>query len=104
MKPVKLAMALGLATLALAPMPAFAAFCANEGPMAPYTIEEEDGQSKLVTDTVAQEALDKQRLREVGVVASSVERWNGCLRAFVRGSDGRNTMQMYDPATLLPKQ
>jgi len=102
MKPVKLAMALGLATLALAPMPAFAAFCANEGPLVPQTFE--DGTANLVTDTVAQEALDKQRLREVGVVASSVERWNGCLRAFIEGPDGHKSMQLYDPATLLPKQ
>lgn len=104
MKPAKLAMALGLATLAVAPVPAFAAFCANEGPLVPYTFEEEDGVSKLVTDTAAQEAQDKQRLREIGVRASSVERWNGCMRAFVEGPDGHKSMLFFDPATLQQKQ
>ena len=100
MKLVRLA-AMGLvAAMAVAPMPAWAAFCANEGPQAPLTTEERDGKSVLVTDTQAQASLDKQRLREVGVAATSVERWNGCLRAFVVRADGSRAMEIYDPVSL----
>lgn len=100
MKLVRLA-AMGLvAAMAVAPMPAWAAFCANEGPEAPLTVEERDGKSVLVTDTQAQAALDRQRLREVGVPATSVERWNGCLRAFVERPDIGRTMEIYDPVSL----
>ena len=100
MKLVRLA-AMGLvAAMVVAPTPAWAAFCANEGPQAPLTAEDRDGKSVLVTDTEAQASLDKQRLREVGVAATSVERWNGCLRAFVVQADGSRAMEIYDPASL----
>ena len=100
MKLVRLA-AMGLvAGMVTAPMPAWAAFCANEGPTAPLTTEERDGKSVLVTDTAAQASLDEQRLREVGVAASSVERWNGCMRAFVVQADGTRAMEIYDPVSL----
>lgn len=100
MKLVRLAAMGMVAAMAAAPMPAWAAFCANEGPQAPQTVEERDGKSVMVADTQAQASLDKQRLREAGVAATSVERWNGCLRAFVEQADGRRAMEIYDPVTL----
>jgi hypothetical protein len=100
MKLVKLA-AMGLVVAIIAaPMPAWAAFCANEGPQAPQTLEDRDGKGVLVTDTEAQASLDKQRLREAGIAATSAERWNGCIRAFVVQADGSRAMEIYDPASL----
>lgn len=41
------------------------------------------------------------RLQAMGIDAMAVERWNGCLRAFVRnvGRNGQH-MEYYDPRTL----
>ena len=41
--------------------------------------------------------FDLMRLRQLGVDASSVERWNGCIRAFVRKPGGGEEMQFFDP-------
>lgn len=41
-----------------------------------------------------------QQLRAQGVNATSVENWNGCIRAFVTGADGSQSMAFYDPETL----
>jgi len=51
-------------------------------------------------DTERQGQIDQMRLRQVGVDASRVERWNGCLRAFVRSPGGGESMQFFDPRTL----
>ena len=42
-----------------------------------------------------------RRLQERGVDATSVEQWNGLLRAYVR-IDGQLSMQYFDPVTLRP--
>ena len=42
-----------------------------------------------------------RRLQDRGVDATSVERWNGLLRAYVQ-VDGQLTMQSFDPDTLAP--
>ena len=39
--------------------------------------------------------FDLMRLRQAGVDTDRVERWNGCLRAFVEGG-----MRFFDPETL----
>lgn len=97
MKLVRLA-AMGLvAAMVVAPMPAWAAMCLNEGPMVPQTV---DNEGNLETDTEAQAFMDRQRLRAAGVPATSVERWNGCLRAYVELPDGTRAMEIYDPASL----
>jgi hypothetical protein len=44
--------------------------------------------------------LDRLRLRREGVDATRVERWAGCLRAFVRTPDGGQEMQFFDPRSL----
>lgn len=41
-----------------------------------------------------------QALANHGVKASSVEDWNGCIRAYVTNPDGSTTMSFYDPSTL----
>ncbi|HTM78608.1 MAG TPA: hypothetical protein VL133_13390 [Devosia sp.] len=43
---------------------------------------------------------DLTELQQRGVNASSVERWNGCIRAFVRQPGGGETMEFYDPNTM----
>lgn len=100
MKLVKIAV-LGLlaGTIAL-PTQAWAVFCSYEGPTAGYITKYENGEAIEVPDTEAQAEMDLRRLREVGVPAVSVERWSGCLRAFVQQSDGGQSMELYDPATL----
>ncbi|GHA26404.1 hypothetical protein GCM10007989_22740 [Devosia pacifica] len=42
---------------------------------------------------------DLRALRRRGVDATRVERWNGCLRAYVRQPGGGETMQFYSPNT-----
>jgi hypothetical protein len=39
-------------------------------------------------------------LNQQGVDATRVEKWNGCLRAFVRQPGGGEIMQFFDPQTL----
>ncbi|UJW86277.1 hypothetical protein [Devosia sp. SL43] len=97
MKLVRLATMGLVAAMVVAPMPAWAAFCTNEGPMAPQTF---DNEGKLMTDVELQKSMDRQRLRAAGVPAVTVERWNGCLRAFVEQPDGSKSMEIYDPASL----
>ena len=41
--------------------------------------------------------LDQIQLRRMGVEATRVERWNGCLRAWVKGDDGSEHQQFFDP-------
>lgn len=51
--------------------------------------------------TESQQAeFDRMALQKIGVDASRVERWNGCMRAWVRQGGGREVMEFYDPATL----
>lgn len=100
MKLVRLAAMGVMAALMAAPVPAWAAFCADEGPEAPRMLIERDGKSVWVVDTQAQADTDKRRLRAVGINATSVERWNGCMRAYVKAEDGSQAMQFYDPVTL----
>ena len=41
--------------------------------------------------------FDRMELKRRGVNATRVERWNGCLRAWVRSADGAETQQFFDP-------
>lgn len=93
-----------LATLiivGLTSTPAFALFCADNGPELGF--EFEIGNSRdpfLRRDDDLQKQSDLRRLRSVGVYANSVERWNGCIRAYVPNGSGGESMEFYDPATL----
>lgn len=42
---------------------------------------------------------DLMHLRQRGVDATRVERWNGCIRAFVRVPGGGEAMQFFEPGT-----
>ncbi|MET3926588.1 hypothetical protein [Devosia sp. 2618] len=44
-----------------------------------------------------QNKFDQMRLNQMGIEATRVERWNNCIRAWVRQADGRETMEFYDP-------
>jgi hypothetical protein len=46
-----------------------------------------------------QNQFDLMQLRRHGVDATRVERWNGCIRAFVRQPGGGERMEFYDPNT-----
>jgi hypothetical protein len=90
-----------LVVVGLTSTPAFALFCANEGPEVGFDVEVTNSHgSFLRKDSQLQKEMDLQRLRSVGVDANSVERWNGCLQAFVRTASGGESMEFYDPATL----
>jgi hypothetical protein len=41
-------------------------------------------------------------LRQDGINVSSVEEWNGYVRAFVTLEDGRQVMQFFEPGSLKP--
>ena len=43
--------------------------------------------------------FDMMHLRQRGVDATRVERWNGCIRAFVRQAGGGETMMFFEPGT-----
>jgi hypothetical protein len=48
-----------------------------------------------------QNELDRQRLRQVGVLAQSTERWGGCIRAWISQPGGGMSMELYNPQTLM---
>jgi hypothetical protein len=100
MKLAKFVLAGIVTALVALPTPAWALFCTNTGPTAPKTYVEVNGKSVLRTDVEEQNRMDTQRLREIGVRARSVERWSGCMRAFVETADGGQKMEFYDPVTL----
>lgn len=88
----------GLAALALtlvATMPAHALFCTGSGGgvVVQFGVHlgEEYTESELNN-------FDLMALRQQGVDATAVERWNGCIRAFVRTATGEE-MQFFDPDT-----
>ena len=49
-------------------------------------------------------SFDMMHLRQMGVDATRVERWNGCIRAFVRKPGGGEEMQFFEPGSLLRVQ
>lgn len=88
----------GLAALALtlfATLPAHALYCSgtNGGIVVQFGVHlgEEYTESELNT-------FDLMALRQQGVDATAVERWNGCIRAYVRTATGEE-MQFFDPDT-----
>lgn len=100
MKPVKIAIIGVVAAMVAMPTQAWALYCSDYGPVANYVSTTENGERVLIPDTDAQADYDLTRLRQQGVAATSVERWNGCLRAFVQQQGGGETMEFYDPSSL----
>jgi hypothetical protein len=43
------------------------------------------------------DSFDMMHLRQQGVDVTRVERWNGCIRAFVRQPGGGEEMQFFQP-------
>ncbi|MET3900592.1 hypothetical protein ABIB57_004558 [Devosia sp. UYZn731] len=89
-----------LVVVGMTSTPAFALFCTDEGPSAGIDYEFNSGGGFRIDDSDFQKDFDISRLRDIGVYAKSVERWNGCIRAFVDNGNGGQTMEFYDPATL----
>lgn len=53
-------------------------------------------------DISADADLYAMKLRANGIDASSVDEWNGCLRAYVTTASGERQMMLFDPDTLAP--
>ncbi len=71
--------------------PALAApFCTDDRPGMSFSFTGRGYTESEIND------LDLTRLRQMGVDATRVERWNGCIRAFVRNGSGEE-MQFFDP-------
>ena len=81
--------------LLVAAVPAQAAFCTDDrGVVVTFGVQ--------IGEPYTEQELnefDLMRLRQEGVDATRVERWNGCIRAFVRKPEGGEEMQFFDPNT-----
>lgn len=62
-----------------------------------------DIDNSYLTDEVAND-YTLLRLHEKGINATSVEEWNGLVRAYVTKDDGSQAMQLFDADTLAPVQ
>ena len=90
---LKLALFTAIA-LGAAATPAFALFCQDDRGPVTITLGLQIGDDY---DESERNDLDLMQLRQRGVDASSVERWNGCIRAFVRKPEGGEEMQYFEP-------
>ncbi|RYE57168.1 MAG: hypothetical protein EOP20_07840 [Hyphomicrobiales bacterium] len=52
-------------------------------------------------DNDDRDMFDMMHLRQRGVDVTSVERWNGCIRAFVRKAEGGQEMQFFKPGSYI---
>lgn len=68
---------------------------------APAPVESTDVDTSYLTDEVAND-YTLLRLHEKGINATSIEEWNGKIRAFVVQEDGTQAMQLFDADTLAP--
>ena len=87
-----------LGMLALATAPSYALFCDTSSD--DYGISF-SGSSQLGGryNEQLRDQFDEMRLKQDGVDVASVDRWNGCIRAFVRKPEGGQEMQYFDPRT-----
>ena len=58
-----------------------------------------DGSGLVRYSEPEESAFAEQRLRSMGIDASSTRFWNGCIQTFVR-ENGHTVMRFYDPDTL----
>jgi hypothetical protein len=85
--------------LVLTATPAFALSCYDSGRDPGLAIGFEFRFGDITEQDEAD--FDLMRLRRIGVDATSVEYWNGCIRAWVRNEDGPGEhMEFYHPSTL----
>ncbi|KKB75934.1 hypothetical protein VW35_19515 [Devosia soli] len=73
-----------------------APFCIDDAPDFEITTGFSIGQKFTETD---RNEFDLMHLRQLGIDATRVERWNGCIRAFVRKPEGGEEMQFFQPGT-----
>lgn len=67
------------------------------------TATSDESDKSYLTDEVAND-YKLIRLQEQGIKATSIDEWNGLLRAFVTLEDGKQAMRFFDPDTLAPVQ
>ncbi len=65
------------------------------------SLDDNNNDKSYLTDEVAND-YTLARLHEKGIKATSVEDWNGLVRAFVVKEDGTQAMQLFDADTLAP--
>jgi len=86
-------------------MLALTAFALVAGAAAPSfaatSLDDINTDKSYLTDEVAND-YTLVRLHEKGINATSVEDWNGLVRAFVTKEDGTQAMQLFDADTLAP--
>ena len=80
----------------LTTMPSFAVLCHDTGSVMSF---EYDDNGVLKINEADRNEFDKTMLRERGVDAVRVERWGGCVRAYVRLPDGTQEMQFFNPGS-----
>ncbi|OYW98491.1 MAG: hypothetical protein B7Z15_22075 [Rhizobiales bacterium 32-66-8] len=85
-----------LALLAAAAAPVQAAFCNDDSGGVVVTFGFQIGEPYTEQE---RNDFDLMELRREGIDATRVERWNGCIRAFVRKPEGGEEMQFFDPKT-----
>lgn len=89
-----------LALLAVTSVPALAApFCVDNRTSVSITMGFGDKFDRNAEERSLNDS-DLRTLQRMGVDATSVERWNGCIRAFVRNADGSQSMAYFDPNTM----
>jgi hypothetical protein len=90
-----------LVVIGLTGTPAFAFYCADDGPSAGVDMDVGDAFDNFFRrGNEDQQNMDMARLHSVGVYPNSVERWSGCIRAYMPNGTGGEIMEFYDPATL----
>ena len=77
-------------------LPASAAICSGSGEGLSFSFNLGLGADISEDD---QNQFDLMNLRRLGVDATRVERWGGCLRAYVRKADGGEEMQYFEPGS-----
>lgn len=89
----------GIAALALtfvATLPAYALYCNDDRSGVVIGFGFQLGADYTETE---RNNFDLMELQRRGVDATAVERWSGCIRAYVRKPTGGEEMQFYDPNT-----
>jgi hypothetical protein len=77
---------------------AHAANCSARGPGAHFSFGVTVGVGEAWTEE-DRNRFDLMQLRQMGVDATRVEQWGGCIRAFVRKPGGGEEMQFFHPDT-----
>ena len=90
----------------LVPVALFLSLCVP-GFAAPFCTDISIGLQVAYGDNYTEEereTFDMMGLRQTGVDATRVERWNGCIRAWVRTPEGKEEMRFFQPGTFRPVQ